>query len=447
MARLGGAIVAPITAPGRSAVSLLRISGEHLGEYAPQLFSRSDQILARPREQVFSAILDQQGQKLDHGLVTFFKAPQSFTGEDCIEVGLHGSSYLVGAFLESAHTLGIRMAEPGEFSARAFENGRIDLTQAEAIADLIASETAAQARLAREQLEGRLSGALSDIGEPLRNTLAMLEANIDFPEEDIDPESYQEWAKTTSDVRSSIEALLSSYRSGRLYREGARVVLIGPPNAGKSSLLNRLLGEERAIVTPTAGTTRDSIGESIDLDGLPVLLWDTAGVREDTTEEVEQLGIRRSWELAQSADLIVSIRDSSLDSDDVGLLEQVKALSRPTLFVANKCDLGTAPRPGEIVLSAATGEGVDSFRQKLRELLIEHQGTGSVVLTNSRHYEALSNARMHLEAVQQGIKETRELELIAIDLRAALGALDDIIGVTHTEDILGRIFSTFCIGK
>lgn len=474
MDELRDTIVAPITPPGHGGVAVVRVSGALCREILSQLVERADYIQDHPREMVFSSISDllvegtaTSAAALDHGLVTLFPGAASYTGEECLEFSIHGSPFLVERLIENILTLGARMARPGEFTERAFHCGKLDLSQAEAVADLIAAETELQATAAREQLEGKLSRAITELGDPLRDTLAELEAHIDFPEEDISNVSSEKWQRSVLEALAVIQGYLQSFQTGRLYREGARIAILGLPNAGKSSLLNKIVGEERAIVTPIAGTTRDVIEERVSLDGLFVRFFDTAGLvdAEDsmrTPDEVELLGIERSWKSAELADIVLYVFDSTEDfNHDVAFLGQLGNGPREIILVANKADLLTKTQLQQklavpqnctslvpVVVSAQTGAGVRELMRKIRDFLVnEVQSRPSILVTTQRHAEALQDAEVALRDVVQGLSEKRDAALISIDLRRSLNSLNEIIGVTSTEDILGRIFSKFCIGK
>ncbi|MFN8390440.1 MAG: tRNA uridine-5-carboxymethylaminomethyl(34) synthesis GTPase MnmE [Bdellovibrionota bacterium] len=455
-------IAAPITAHGRAGVAVVRISGPLAAPVLAQISPRASLITAQPRTLVMTPFLEGQitgaDHVLDYGLAAYFPAPNSFTGEDCVELNLHGSPYLVTRLMSILAELGVRSAKPGEFSERAFLNGKLDLSQAEAIADLIAADTEIQARVAREQLEGRLSKALSDLGEPLRNLLAEIEAHIDFPDEDIEPLTYSEWTSALRAIEGQIEAYLRSFAYGRLCREGALVVLAGVPNAGKSSLLNRLLGEDRAIVTAVPGTTRDSIEEPASLGGLRVRFCDTAGLATEhrTPDEVEQLGIERSWKKLTQADLVLYVFDISTGLDaELDIVEGVRQSARKVMLVANKADLVSNAGAGNLpsgsdarLVSAQNGEGIAQLADAIvAELLGDDAQSDALLITNQRHFEALRGADRALKDALVALQSSTPAEFVAVDLRAALGALEEIIGSTPTEDILGRIFSKFCIGK
>jgi tRNA modification GTPase len=471
----GDTIVAPITAPGHAAVSIVRISGPETKQVIQRLCKKAEDIWNEPNKLFYSDIIDILSKNqavLEKGFVCCFKSPLSFTGEDVCEFNIHGSPFLVERLMENLIECGCRLAEPGEFSKRAFLNGKLDLSQAEAISDIICSETEAQARVAREQLSGKLSQAILNLGEPLRDVLSEIEACIDFPEEDIEPKKVREWFDILSRIQADVIVLLDSFKEGRLYREGVNISIVGLPNAGKSSLLNRLVGEDRAIVTPYAGTTRDVIEESISLGGLCLRFWDTAGLEAEFVsshkpDDIERLGIERSWKRIGLADLVFYITDATLDfSLERELFTNVKNKSRSLLLIVNKLDLLDNNNQQALIgqiedaldikplyVSALTGDGIDALKGKVLEKLLgqgvkQAAGQGKTVLvTNQRHYQALRNANEAIFHSLNAIKNNTPAECISIDLRSALNALNDIIGVTYTDDILSRIFSKFCIGK
>lgn len=450
-------IAAPITARGFAGVSVVRISGDRTREVLEKIIQKAKDVLNKPRELIFTAILNPSSKEsLDHGLCVLFPGPNSFTGEDVAEINLHGSPFLISKLLEILNEQGVRLARAGEFTERAFLNGKIDLSQAEAVGDLIHAETEIQAKIAREQLGGKLSEAISELGEPLRDLLAEIEAYIDFPDEDIDPLTYEQWELALKTSQDKIESYLSSFRQGRISREGALVVLVGVPNAGKSSLLNRLLGEERAIVTSIPGTTRDSLEEIASINGYCVRFCDTAGLartEDRAIDQVEKLGIERSFQKLEAADLVLYVFDvSQTFSFQEKVFSLVEEKNRNILLVANKDDLGrseTGPKNYPVTyISAKTGEGLEDLRKKILETILgSNVISGSLLISTRRHFEALKEAKNFLEQVTSGIAKRIPSEFVSADLRAALHALNDIIGVTYTEDILGRIFSKFCIGK
>jgi len=390
---------------------------------------------------------------LDEALSLFFKGPNSYTGEDVCEVSLHGSPFVLKRFLENALKLGARLARPGEFTERAYLNGKLDLAQAEAVADLIHAETEIQAKLAKEQLSGRLSEVISKLGDPLRDLLAEIEAHIDFPEEDITPLAASEWSKRIDEIQGEIARYISTFRQGKLSREGAAVVLIGLPNAGKSSLLNALVGEDRAIVTPIAGTTRDSIEEHITLDGLLIRVWDTAGLAGEglglhTPDEVEKLGIERSWKRAENADLILYLTELS-ESEEVekNLLQRIRGLGPKVLVLRTKSDLNRTPIvSADVEISTKSGDGIATLKNKIVETLLGSRSE-SLLITTERHRRLLEDTKDELAGTLKAIRAEAPAEFISVHLRSALTSLEEIIGVTTNDDILGLIFSKFCIGK
>jgi tRNA modification GTPase len=402
-----------------------------------------------PRNASHRMIRDADGLVIDDGILTVFRAPQSYTGEDTVEFTGHGGILATREVLARFIACGAQHAAPGEFTRRAFLNGKLDLTQAEGVMDLISAQTRLSLRAARSQLEGTLGRRTMEARDHLLETLAHLEAWIDFPEEDIDPQSTAQLASRINEVLAVIDSLLATADQGRVLREGVRTVIYGEPNVGKSSLLNRLLGFERAIVSEIAGTTRDTIEETINLDGIPLRLVDTAGVRV-AEDRIEAEGIQRTVRQIEAADLLLEIADASKPKP---VDAAFPASDAKHLLILNKCDLGEHPSwtgVQAVRLSCTGGAGFDILSKTIRESL--HFGDVDwgehAIAINARHQASLAAARTALAAALELLEDTaRDPELAAIDLREALDALGEIPGRVDTEDLLGVIFSRFCIGK
>jgi len=448
-------IVAISTPPGRGGIGIVRLSGPEAVEIAQQLLS-----LQQPLQHAharFTKVLDDASATIDEAIVTAFFAPSSYTGEDLVEIAAHGSpvvlDYIVRRALALGSQSGARLAEPGEFSRRAFLAGRLDLTQAEAIHDLIAAQTLAQARTAAQQLGGALSRRVAPIKQQLVFLIAMLEAGMDFASgelDDVDTMPTARIAASIEAVRAPLAALAASFRFGSIQRNGVRLALVGRPNAGKSSLFNRLLDRDRAIVTATPGTTRDTIEETFSLEGIPIRLVDTAGLRSaSAADEAEALGIARSREALAEADLILFIRDATDLSPHETSLEPLLR-DRPIIRVSNKVDLlpHIEHASDDILTSARTGQGLETLRAAiLARLRAGSAGAEEGALNNLRQHQAVSAALTALEAANNANSDSLPHELLLVDLHAALAALDTLTGTTTTDDILALIFSTFCIGK
>lgn len=454
-------IAALATAPGPAGIAVIRASGPGCREVLRTLFVSEQSPITHPRTLVLGSIMGDRGRRvIDQGLAVFMPAPASYTGEDVLEFQCHGSPALVQQILRALFEVGVSPAEPGEFTRRAFLNGKIDLIQAEAVCDLISATTDEAARVAREQLEGRFSETVATIGEPLRDVLAEFEAGIDFAEEDIEPTHLAELREHLARAEEGIQRLLRSYSYGQIVKEGFRVLLCGRPNVGKSSLLNLLLGHERAIVTEVSGTTRDLIEEEAVLSGYRFIFCDSAGITE-SSDAVERIGIELARERIGWADLVLFLVDATDRTEEWRrVLPALQGRSREVWMVVNKIDLS----PGSIgaiycdstvctrnfYLSAKTGSGIDSLTGALTERVTAssgHRGETSGVLTNERQRSCLVRALEALGRCREVLDQHLPEELAVAELRGGLGALDEIIGRTCTEDILGRIFSRFCIGK
>ncbi len=444
-------VVAISTPPGRGGIGIVRLSGGDARRIAePMLRLRHSLAPAQAR---FGAVLDEHGAVMDEAVVTFFAAPRSSTREDVVEIAVHGSPVLLEQMVRMAVKRGARLAEPGEFTRRAFLSGRLDLSQAEAVHDLIAAQTLQQVRVAAAQMGGAVASAVRPVKDRLIHLLAELEAGIDFAEDDLDLLPDVEIAARLTALRERLGALAGSYRYGRLLREGARLAIVGRPNAGKSSLFNALLGSERSIVTAQPGTTRDLVAERLSMEGVPVELVDTAGLRalpESAETEPERAGVARSHATMAEADLVLQVVDASvgLSSEDK---DTAAALTgRPLLLAWNKCDLvaasGDEPA-GALRVSAKTGEGLQPLRAAIARILGARAETDSAVITTLRQATALDEAATAIDRALAAVRLATPHEFLILDLRAALEALDSLTGSTSTDDVLAVIFSSFCIGK
>jgi len=438
--------IAAIATPfGEGAVALIRLSGPEAVTIAGRFFRSGRPLAEAPaRMAQWGRVVDARGAVVDEVLATVFPAPASYTGETVVEIAGHGgilvTRRLLGLFLEH----GARLARGGEFTQRAFLNGKMDLTQAEAVMDLIRAQTDLALRAATEQLEGRLGGRVRAIQDGLLDLLAHVEAFIDFPEEDIDPETGAALLARLAAAQEGVARLAQTADQGRILREGVRTVIYGAPNVGKSSLLNRLLGYERAIVSERPGTTRDSIEEVINLRGVALRLVDTAGVRE-SSDEIEREGIARTLRHLERADLVLHLADASLPPPP-------EPLPPGHLLVLNKVDLGEHPGWREhkaVRLSCREGVGLETLADAVFTRVMGGAAAAGdfTVAINARHLACLKNAGQALETARAGLEAGLSPEFVAVDLRAALDAVGDIVGRLDTEDLLGRIFSTFCLGK
>jgi tRNA modification GTPase len=443
-------IVALSTPRGRGALAVLRLSGpdaiaiaRRMGLHEVEDRRATLTMLLRPRDE----------EKLDQVLLTCFRAPHSLTGEDVVEISCHGSPAVVRSIVDTTLELGAVLAGPGEFTLRALSNGKINLAQAEAIRDLIAAQTDAAVKQASRQLNGELSNALAPLKEKLIEAIVVLESALEFVEDDLPALRANEIENELLEVRRGVEKLARTYAAGRLLQEGIKVAIAGRPNVGKSSLFNSLIERERAIVTDIPGTTRDTLSEAIDLDGIPVILTDTAGVRE-TSDDIETLGIERTRRAMGDSDLVLVVLDGSteLGPSDRELLNQTE--QSPRLVVRNKSDLpefngsSCLSELQPINVSARTGEGLATLRSAILGSL-NNNGVedGGLLITNVRHYDLLCNAQRELEAARAALQVRHSEEVVLAPLHNALRFIGQITGETTTEDILSEIFATFCIGK
>ena len=439
-------IAAISTAFGEGAIAVLRLSGPRAIEIAEAAFRAKKRVAElAPRVQQFGAIFDGE-EKLDDVLLTVFRAPASYTGEDVVEIAGHGGVLVSRRILEALLRKGARAALPGEFTQRAYLHGKMDLTQAEAVMDLITAQTDLALRAATEQLEGRLGERIRALRELLLELLAHVEAYIDVPDEDIDPDTGEALLRKLDAVRTEIDALLATADRGKVLREGVRTVIYGAPNVGKSSLLNLLLGHERAIVSAKPGTTRDVIEEVINLRGIPLRLIDTAGVRE-SDDEIEQAGMERTRQQVERADLVLQVVAANAECG-----VRSAGLEPPPLLVLNKIDLGEHPiwRGVEAVrISCLSGAGIDSLAEAIVQRVLGGQAAHRdwSLAINARHQSCLENARQLAAAARQALTTGLSPEFVAEELRGALEAVGEVVGKADSEDVLGKIFSTFCIGK
>jgi tRNA modification GTPase len=456
-----GDTIAAISTPiGMGGIGIVRCSGPQAQAIAGQIFRRKADPgpLLSHRFYLGEIIRPREGTVLDEVLLVFMRQPKTYTREDVLEVHCHSGLLILQEILQAVLESGARLAEPGEFTKRAFLNGRIELTQAEAVIDLIQSKTRRSLELANRQRSGKLAGEVRRIKERLLELLALLEASIDFPEEEVPELSPPEVVRQLRDTRSDLDALLRTYEEGRIYREGIAAVIVGRPNVGKSSLLNCLLQEERAIVTAIPGTTRDVIEEVVNIEGIPLRIMDTAGLRH-ARDAIEEEGVRRTRERLAQADLTIWVVDGSepLSAEDFDILPQVQ--NKKTVVAINKNDLpqrftpeelrGKIPEASLVCISALHGWGIEGLKKDIHTLVLNGrlESSAEAMLSNLRHKQAIEASR---EAVSEALKSlgaNLSWEFITLDIRRALEALGEIGGETTPEEVLDRIFSQFCIGK
>ncbi len=437
-------IAAIATAPGTGALAVIRVSGPQAAQVVQQCTAGR---VLQPRMATLVRVRDARGLVVDECVATYFAAPASFTGEDTVELSCHGGMLVTRRVLERLLACGARPAEPGEFSRRAFENGKMDLTQAEAVMDIISAGSDLALRAAQNQLQGAIGSRVAEAVDTLINVAAHVEAYIDFPEEDIAPDTTESLLAQLDSAAGVLRRLLATADEGRLLREGVRTAIVGAPNVGKSSLLNMLLGYERAIVSSTAGTTRDTIEESVALGGLRLRLIDTAGLHE-SADAIERAGMERSRRAGAEADLLLEVADVSAPRHSL----ELPATGAHHLLLLNKCDLPAHPdweaEQGAIRICCATGEGREVLEQAVEQLFLRDTGErDSLAAINTRHRHALQQALDFLAAARAALLAGESPEFVDVDLRAALDALGSITGRIDTEDILTRVFATFCLGK
>jgi len=456
-------IAAISTPPGEGGIGIVRLSGKSAARIAAKIFHAKDGrgLCERKTFSVHYGHIKKDGEVIDEALLTIMRAPKTYTREDVLEISCHGGIVPLRKVLSLCLEEGARLARPGEFTERAFLNGRIDLAQAEAVCDVIRAKTDAALKCALSQLQGRLSGEVNKIRQEIVDILACIEAALDYPDEDIEFLGDSELVRRMDKTGSALEALIKTAQAGRILKEGLRTIIVGKPNAGKSSLLNALLREERAIVTPVPGTTRDIIEDTLDIFGIPVNIMDTAGIRH-TTDEIEVLGVERARSSLKQADLILFVVDSSvhLSEEDRLIVDDVK--NQKVIVVSNKSDLKQVtkekdiknlfsenPPPPVVKVSATGGSGIREVEKLIYRQFMkgEIDISDAVLVTDIRHRDALVKAEEAIKRAKNAAGRKESGEFIALDLRQCLDSLGEIVGETTSEDILDRIFSRFCVGK
>lgn len=452
-------IAAISTAPGVGGIGIIRLSGKNTFNILEKFFKQKN---PQKIEEIkgytikYGNIIDKNNNIVDEVLVSYFKEPRSYTTENMCEINSHGGIVIMNKILEIALENGAKLAEPGEFTKRAFLNGRIDLAQAEAVIDIINSKTEKEADVSISQLEGGLSKSISDIRKDILSIMADIEASIDYPEYDIEETSNAKILEFLNKIDNKLKKLEDSFYSGKILREGISTAIIGRPNAGKSSLLNLILNEERAIVTDIEGTTRDTIEEYISIKGIPLKIIDTAGIR-NARDEVEKIGVKKSLEIAEKSDIIIAIFDISreLNKEDLDILELVK--NKNSIIILNKIDLNKdliSEKIKEINkpiinLSTKTGEGLENLYNEIEKIfnLNEIASNGEIIVSNNRHKFLIKNARENIKKCKKTIEENMPIDVISSIIREILENLGEITGESVTEDIINEIFAKFCLGK
>jgi tRNA modification GTPase len=449
-------IVALATPPGVGAIAVIRISGKKSFEIIDQLFP-SKKISEQASHTLHVGFLKEEEKNLDEVVISIFHNPKSYTGEDVIEISCHGSSYIQQQIIQAILNKGARSAKPGEFTQRAFLNGKLDLTQAESVADLIASNTEASLKTALQNMRGGFSNELKELREKLLQFSALIELELDFSQEDVEFADRKKFYELIEQATILTNQLINSFRLGNVIKNGVQVSIIGKPNSGKSTLLNILLNEDRAIVSEIAGTTRDTIEEVINIDGILFRLIDTAGIRDHTTDVIENIGIERSLAKIQLADIVIYLFDTTDDKDFILIKKkELENQNKNFLLVINKKDLLSDDLLKEkfseidniIFISAKENKNVEILKQQLVDTVLKDKiRIGNTVITNARHYGALQKVSQSLHEIKKGLDEKLSGDLIASDIRECLHYLGEITGEITTEDQLDYIFSKFCIGK
>jgi tRNA modification GTPase len=448
-------IAAIATPVGEGGIAVIRVSGKGAIEKVNQAFSGMDLREAASHTVHFGKIMNRQNRPVDEVLVTLFHSPKSYTGEETVEISCHGGVLVTQAVLETILALGVKSAEPGEFTERAFLNGKLDLDQAEAVADLIHAKSSKALDAAHQQLEGRLGEHIKKFRQQIIDATAMVELELDFIEEDVEFANKEQLQKLLEDLDTEIKSLLQTYETGRLVKDGVKTVLIGRPNAGKSTLLNTLVGTDRAIVTDIAGTTRDTIDADWSYDGMLFKLIDTAGLRE-TADLIEAEGVKRSQKAFEQADLVIYLKDLSGPFTDTERGEiadfQTRAKETPFILIGTKADIEADEEwrtEFDLKISALEGEKINELKKLLKDRALEnkHYDASSLLVTSSRHRDALQKSKEHVQSALRGLAMDMTGDFLSIDLRAALNDLGTITGEITNEDVLDSIFSRFCIGK
>ncbi len=449
-------IVALATAPGIAAIAVIRLSGSKAIQIADQMFP-SKELQNQPSHTLHVGLLKNEYEVLDEVVVSLYRGPKSYTGEEVVEVSCHGSPFIQEKIMQAFIANGARLAKPGEFTLRAFLNSKMDLTQAEAVADLIASNTEASRKTALQNIRGGFSGELKELREQLIKFSALIELELDFSQEDVEFADRSQLKQLIAELQKVIDRLLQSFKLGNVIKNGVQVAIIGKPNAGKSTLLNTLLNENRAIVSEIAGTTRDTIEEILNINGVLFRLIDTAGIRQHTTDIIESIGVERSFEKMHAADIVLYMFDVNETTCEQlqQTVEELKAASVDFLLVGNKADVGHIDQWREkfaqhriIFISAKNNSGVDELKEQLmKKTLSGDINTEDTIVTNARHVEALQKLKTTLVEVADGIEQMIPGDLLAIDIRRCLHYLGEITGEITNDDQLDYIFSKFCIGK
>jgi tRNA modification GTPase len=449
-------IVALATPPGIGAIGIIRISGADAISVANALFPSKD-LLQQPSHTLHVGLLKQDKEAIDQVVISLYKAPASYTGEHVVEISSHGSPYVLEQIVHAITKQGVRLAKPGEFTQRAFLNGKLDLTQAEAVADLISSNTEATRKHALQNIRGGFSSILKALRDQLLSFSALIELELDFSQEDVEFADRTQLNALLQNAKQTTSALLSSFALGNVIKNGVQVAIIGKPNAGKSTLLNTLLNENRAIVSEIAGTTRDTIEEVLNIDGILFRLIDTAGIRHHTTDTIESIGVERSLEKMAQADVVIYLFDvnETTSNELIATSQEMQEKKIKHLLVGNKIDLANDDALAEkfsempiLFISAGSKRNVDVLKQRLVDLVIGGQlHQQSTIITNARHYEALRLVDQSLVEITEGLKNNIPSDLISLDIRRCLHFLGEITGEITNEDQLDYIFSKFCIGK